>query len=316
MKKIILILLSIVVVIVLAIAGVILFVLSQIDTLAKKGIEEGGTYALAVPVTVEKVDIGLMKGTFDMTGFKVANPQGFSAPHFFALGDTGVAVSYDSLQSDIIELPTLRLTDISVHLQKQGDKANYQVILDNLKRFDSGEKPASEPKPEGASKKLIVRNIEIRNVRASVELLPLGGEASTVNVAVPEILLTDVGSDGSGVEFGELVKIITQAVLESIALNGQLPEAILGELTAGLADLGSLSDLGVNMAVDAGEGLKNVVGDVGAQAAGAIGGVSKEAGEAVEKAADEAGKAIDDATKKIDDGIKGLLPGKKKEGGN
>lgn len=311
MKKIILALVALVVVIIIVIGIIIGVVLSQVDAIAKKGIEQGGTYALAVPVTVDSVDIGLMKGTFAMTGFKVANPQGFSAPHFLALGDTGVAVSYDSLQSDIIELPTLALTDISVHLQKQGDKANYQVILDNLKRFDSGEKPASEPKPEGASKKLIVRNIEIRNVRASVELLPLGGDASTVNVVVPEILLTDVGSDGSGVEFGELVKIITQAVLESIALNGQLPAAILGELNAGLAQLGPLSDLGVNMAVDAGEGLKNVVGDVGAKAAGAVGGISKEAGEAVEKAANEAEKAIDDATKKIDEGIKGLLPAKK-----
>jgi len=48
-----------------------------IDSIATTGIEEGATYALGVPTTVEDVSVSLLGGTVKIFGLTVANPEGF-----------------------------------------------------------------------------------------------------------------------------------------------------------------------------------------------------------------------------------------------
>ncbi|MEQ9616895.1 MAG: hypothetical protein RLN60_02550 [Phycisphaerales bacterium] len=75
------------VVFIIAIVGIVVLVVSQVDTLAKHGIERGGTYAMGVETTVDSVDIGIFSGTFEMNGFRVANPEGYARPSFLDLGN-------------------------------------------------------------------------------------------------------------------------------------------------------------------------------------------------------------------------------------
>lgn len=304
--KILKILLVLALVVVLLIGAVVAFILYSVDAIAKQTVERGGTYALAVPTTLDSADVGLFAGTFEMAGLTVANPQGFSAPHFLALDSGGVSVSLDTLQSDLIELPNLNLTGIDVHLQREGGKANYQTIIDNLKRFESGAGKPADPSAPGAQKKFVIRRIEIRDVSVHAQLLPIGGSATTANVAIPEIVLTDVGSGGNPVSVAELISIVTKAVLSSAAqLGGDLiPADIASDLTANLANLSSLSDLGVNVAADLGA----AVGDLQKS-------LQDEAQKAIDGAQEEVNKAVEDATEKAKEGLKNLLPGQKDDGG-
>lgn len=304
--KILKILLVLVLVIVLALAGLIAFALYSIDTIAKQAVERGSTYALDVPTTLDSADVGVFAGTFDMRGLTVSNPQGFSAPHFLALSEGGVSVAVDSLQSDLIELPTLTLTGIDVHLQREGGKANYQTIIDNLKRFESGSKTPPDPDSPSASKKFVIRRVEIRDVNVHAQLLPLGGSATTADVNIPEIVLTDIGSGGEPVSVSQLIGIVTKAILSSAAQlgGGLIPADIASELTSGLSGLTSLSDLGVNVAAD----LSDAVGEMHK-------GLEEGAQKAIEGAQEDVKKAVDDAAEKAKEGLKDLLPGKG-DGGN
>ena len=247
-------------VLVLLVGGALVgFVL--IDGLARRGVERGGTYALGVPTELASADIGVFGGTVELSGLRVANPEGFKGDAFLTLGDGGLAVSMGTLRQDVVEVPSLSLTNIDLHLERTGERANYQVILDNLKRFESGDAPPPEDSEGG--KRFIIRKVEIRDVAAHVQLIPLGGEMSTIEVVVPEVVLTDVGAD-KPLKLGELMNVVTQALLSTIAANanGALPEDLARELTSRLGQLDALSAQGIGVAADFGEGLEKVVGDL------------------------------------------------------
>jgi len=110
-----------------------------IDTIAKTAIERGATYALGVETTLGSADVGLLSGTFSMGDLTVANPAGFESPYFTHLGQGDVEVALKTLRQETVELPTLTLTDLEIYLDKKEGKANYDVILENLKRFESQE---------------------------------------------------------------------------------------------------------------------------------------------------------------------------------
>lgn len=264
-----------------------------VDSIARRGIESGASYALMVPTSLDKADVGVFSGSFSMQGLAIDNPEGYSRDHFLTLDSGGVQVALGTLNRSVVELPELTLTGVEVSLLREGGKSNYGTILDNLKRFESGK---ADPKATEPSKKFVIKRLEIRDVKAHVSLLPVGGEATTAEIVVPEIVLTDVGSDGSGVGLGEVTGIVLKAIIASLINAGGdlIPSDIANELQNGLGELASLGEMGIDMAADLGKGLENVIGDVG-----------QEAGKAVEDAAKEAEKALKGAT----EGLKGILPG-------
>lgn len=290
--KIVKILVVLVVLLVLLVGGALAFAVYSIDSLAKHGIEKGATYALDVPTSLSSADVGILSGTFSMSGLTVSNPEGFDTPHFLRLGDGGVSVSLGTLREDTVELPSLTLTDIDVHLQRSGGKSNYKVILENLKRLESGDGGgAKEPDPN--AKKFVIREVRVENIAAHVALLPIGGDATRVDVTVPEIVLTDVGE--GGVPMSQLVNVLTQAILESIVKvgGGVIPADMLNDLQGQLAQLDSLKDVGLSVLDDGGK----VIDSFG------------ESVDDFKKGAEDAAKSIEDAAK----GVQDLFGGKKKD---
>jgi hypothetical protein len=278
-------------VIVIVLAALALFV--YIDYAAKIGIERGATYALGVPTTLGSADVGVFSGEFDMTGLNVANPQGFDTPHFLALADGAVAVSLGTLRQETVELPKLHLTGLDMYLEKKDGRNNYDVILDNLKRLESGEKPKDET---GEGKDFVIREVLIKDVDVHVDVLPIGGELSRVEVPIDEIRLTDVGTgDQNGVKFTELADVILKALFAAVIENGaDLPGEMLHELQNGLAGLQSLGDMGINAA--------SIIDGQVQELAGTIGKGAEELG----KGLGEAAGGLGDLGKQADEGLKGL----------
>ncbi|MCA9273184.1 MAG: hypothetical protein KDA31_09080 [Phycisphaerales bacterium] len=280
---------------------VVVIAFISIDKIAKAGIEKGTNYALAVPTSLESADVGVFDGTFKMQGLKIDNPEGYdSSPFFFNLGSGSVAVSLGSLRSDVVTLPEFKLSDIDVHIDRKGTTSNVHQILDNLKRFESGE-PAEpgEPKTEKeAGKKFIVNEIAIKNVQVHAHLLPLGGEVSTTKLVIPEIILKDVGTAGDPVSLAEITNIVMQAILESAAQNNLLPEEILNDLRSNLDGLNALAENGVEMLTTE---------------------LDKAAEDVQDQLQEKADELQDKAKDAINDGLNNLLGGnkdKKKEGDN
>lgn len=217
-------------------------------------------------------------------------------------------MDYSTISKPAIRVPEVTLSGIDVNLDKSAGKANYQVILDNLKRFESGE-PTGKPKPSsGEGQKVVIDDLKIENISVSLVGVPgVSQLAGDVNVKVPLVEMKNVGGD-KGMTFGELTNLVVKTVLSAAveAGGGIIPGDILGELSGGLGQLTSISDMGVDVLGDFG----GKIGDMGKEV---MGDAQKQVDDAVGKASEDVGKAVDDAAKKAKDTLGGILGGDKKK---
>jgi hypothetical protein len=273
------------VVLVVVVVGAIGYI--AVDRIAKAGIEQGGTHAMGVETKLDGIHVGLFSGSVSMDGLSIENPEGFKADHFMSLGDGSVDVTLGSLMGDKVEVPMLQLNDIDLSLEKDGGKANYQVILDHLASVSGGQnEPVEDTGEEG--KKFVIKELVITDVKVQAEVI--GG--MSVPITIPEIHLTDIGTDSDkGVLLKDLSGIILTAILTSVVeqAGDVLPGGIGEGLQGGLAAVGDLGDFGMK-----------VVGDVTAQA-----------GEMVDEAAEKLGEEVDQAMDKVTEGLGGFLGNKK-----
>lgn len=239
-----------------------------LDGLARGAVQVAATDALGVETTLQKMDLSLFGGTCEIAGLHVANPDGFTTPHFLTLSHGAVAVNVRSVLGDKVEIPTLVLDGVDVNLEKGKEGANYDVILANMKK--------GEEAPEEGGKKFVIREVVVKNVRAHAKLLNLGIVKPTIPVEIDEIRLQNVGEGGeAGVGLGLVIEGVLKGVLRGIARAGKgvLPDDMVDGLGKGLGALAGVGKEGVEIV---GKGGKAVVEGVTGAIGGILGGKKKE----------------------------------------
>lgn len=264
---------------VILLVAVVAVVFVSIDAIARAAIERGSTYALGVPTTLGSADIGILSGEFTMKDLDVANPDGFDGDYFFQLDEGFVAVSLGSLRQDTVEIPTLALTGVRMNLQKKGGRANYTVITENLKRLESGETAGEErnrAEEDGErGKNFMIREIVIRDVHVTVDVLPIGGELTRIEIPIEEVRLTEVGSET--LTTAEVTSRVIKMILAAVVKNGAtLPADLVDDLGGALRGLADLGNIDISQIAD------------------------------IAGATDQLGKEIENAGKSVDEVLKGL----------
>ncbi len=292
---------------ILGIIGIVIFILSMVDQGAKIIVEQGGTYAMGVETTVETMDISLTQGTVEMDGLNIANPEGFSTENFFSLATTNAQIDLNSVNTDTIIIPEVRLLGIGVTLDKGQDPSNYNQILENLARFESGESGPADPSAQG--KNVVIKSLILENINIYVANMPgVSLLAGDVAINIPQIELKNIGEEESmsaGDIFNLVVKTVLAAAVE--AGGGIIPGDVLGELGNGLAGLSSLSDMGVDVISDL--NLDSVMEQVNDQLGEQLNDATQDIQKAVDDVTDDLNNTIDDATDKL----KGIFGGNKDE---
>jgi hypothetical protein len=242
--------LAVVVLVVLAGLGVYFY----LDTIAKEAVQRGGTYAMDVDTTVDKVSLHPFDGKLQMKGLTVANPPNFNGAHLMKTGTFELELVPSSLMDKTILLKKFELDGLDMYIDQQMPLSNIGVIMENLKKLAGGEKPKEEKPSEG--KKVKVDLITIKNVVAHVKVLA-GPE---LTIKVPEIQLKNVtGDNAAGVALPELMARIVPAVLAAVLESGKgvLPADLLNNLQ------GSVSAVTAQLGGQAQEMVKGVQGQVG-----------------------------------------------------
>ncbi len=273
------------VLLVLAVVGLVVLGLRMIDSIAVEVIERGGTYALGVETDVEGADVGLLGGTFSMDRLTVGNPEGYPSDWFMEVPSLDVALDTGTVTSDVIVLPTLSLGTVGVTLDGTGGTPNYRVILDNLKRFESGDGGDAPADPSSDGPKFVINSLVIEG--AAVKVTNFTGVqqiTGDVDVAVERIELKDVGS-AEPLSASELVSLIVKTVMSATVENagGILPADLLDGIRGQLEGLIGLDALGIE-----------AIGDVGAIR------------DTLRGAAED---AIDDVRDKAEEEIRGVVDG-------
>jgi len=230
-----------------------------INSIARTAIERGGTYALGVDTRVDSVSLGVFKGEARVDGITISNPEGFKTPHLMKTRRLEVSLRPGSLMEDTIEVSRFEIDGLDLNLEQKVGSTNISALLDNIKKQEAPAKPEQPQQPGG--KKLKVNRIVVRNVVAHVQVLPIGGNATTLDVKVPEIILTDVTPENAtgGVVISELVKKIVPAILAAVVekCKGAIPDADLKQFGSGLGKV--VEGVGTSVK-EAGEAAKKGVG--------------------------------------------------------
>jgi hypothetical protein len=260
------------------IVALVAVVLLYLDVIVGKAIETSCKKALGVETSVGWVRVGFVTGNFSIGQLDIANPPGFETDHFISFDKIHFEIPPKSFWEDTIVMPLLELDGVDVALETAGGKKNYEVILDNLKRFsESGsadpdaEKQAAED--EDGGKEFKIHEGVIREIVATVDLGKVSGELDRVIVEVPEIRLHPSKSSGSAeISVAEITQVIVTAVLTGIAKKA--PVALAKGLFAGLGGIktatlefpGLLSETGSGVgggAKKVGEGVSNAIKGIG-----------------------------------------------------
>jgi uncharacterized protein involved in outer membrane biogenesis len=96
-------LLRIIVILIAIIVVGIIFVLFNLNSIVKSGVETGGSFVLKVPVTLEKSNISFM-GSGELTKLNIGNPEGFKSKHLFDLSEVRLSVDLFSITGDTIHI--------------------------------------------------------------------------------------------------------------------------------------------------------------------------------------------------------------------
>jgi uncharacterized protein involved in outer membrane biogenesis len=249
---------------------VVVIVLLVVLTLAAGRIATGtintaGPKILGVPVSVQSVQVGLLRGHFGLNGLVIGNPEGFKTPEAVRLGKVDVRVKMASLFSDVLIIDRVHVVGPEITYEVGLKGTNIGAIQDKVASPKMGkEEPKAAEKP---AKKVQIGDFLIEG--GKIHLSTVGMAGHEVTVPLPTIHLTDIGKDSGGASPKEVIAKIVGAV---------------GSTVGGAAT-------GIGKGVEA-------IGKGAVDAGKAVGEGAKDAGKAVGKGATKALEGVEGLFKK------------------
>ena len=177
------------------------YLVSNLDAIVKRGIETAGTDALGTDVRVESVAIDLSAGSATLSGFSIANPQGFSNQDMVRFDELSVTLDLGSLRSDVIRISSIRSVNPYVLYELQGTQSNIDAVRARFPAQDAA--PESDPGPQP------VIGIDAVTISLQSDLLSTPINVNLGNVNLPAVQGTPP----------ELAQQIARPLLAQLARN-------------------------------------------------------------------------------------------------
>ena len=205
-------------VIIIVVAGVLFFVFNSLDSLVEAAIEKYGSEVTQTAVRVNKVQITLKEGEASIAGLRVANPEGFSEPNAFTLGQISARINVNSVTEQTIVIDEVRIDAPAIFYEiNKAGKANLNILKQNVAAATQANKPeqvkADEPeKPDAAGEtKLVIRRFILDSGSVKATIMSLNGKI--MESALPRLELTNVGGS-NGATGEQLAAQITEQIIE------------------------------------------------------------------------------------------------------
>ncbi len=221
---------AIIVILMIAIAGAIFYVFSNLDAIVKAAIEEFGSDAVKTSVRVEKVAIRLTEGTAVINGLTVANPDDFSLPHAFSLDEVAVSINLEKTNKEMIAIDVISIVApqvfYEINAQRQG---SLNILKENLGMGGgaSADAPAGSGTPaasEAAPVILDIARFEFRDASLHARVVPL--QDKTYDLKLPALVLSNLSGTPEQMSRQVLDRLIDHAkkVIQVQGLDKELAE--------------------------------------------------------------------------------------------
>ena len=177
-----------------------------------------------------------------MNNLEIGNPSGFAGPPSMRIGRIALALDPSQISSQLVVIKTLAIEGAEVAIIAKGTDTNVQTLMKNL---EAGDSAPAESESEAAAMKMIIDTFSFTNAKATLSS-DLVGEKT---VTIPDIQLTGIGRESSGVTAQQAAKQLLNPILKA-ATDAAVREGL------GVDDLKKSATEKLNESV--GEGLKSL----------------------------------------------------------
>jgi len=205
-------------VVLILVAGGVLFFSGSINSIVKEQIETHGSNALNTKVEVAGVDIKLLDGFGEITGFSMANLKGFSTTAALGFDTVRLDIGTENITEMPIIIEEILIDSISTlyELNAQG-KGNLNVLVDQIGSQASSEKteqdaPDSEPASE-SDVRIVVKKLVIKDTQLALDLTAIGQKK--YDETLPTFAIENIGGT-KGLPPEELGQAMGKSLLDNI----------------------------------------------------------------------------------------------------
>jgi uncharacterized protein involved in outer membrane biogenesis len=209
-----------------AVALVAVLMYERLDSIVRRAIEERGSAITQTAVRVKSVAVSLRDGSATLEGLTIANPEGFSAPNVFELGEISARIDVGSAFSDPLVIREIRIAAARVTCElNAAGTSNVEVIRQAAegagRRGEPRAGPASpgdagERAPSASGRRLIIDRLTLQDGAVSVDARAVGGPEQSESL--PGFELTDIGAKQGGVTPAEAGRVIVTALARDVAV--------------------------------------------------------------------------------------------------
>lgn len=218
----------------LLVVAAVVWLLGSLDQIVEDQIEAIGTELTGVPVRVGSVGIDIKKGSGQIRGLEIGNPEGYDAAHAFDMSLLRLDIDLKSLGRQPLVLDELLIDSPVVHMElNERGGSNLKEILDNVSKNTQQADAKAETEESGEPMRIAVRRLLIKGVTFT-ESNPFE-EGEPRSGTLPTIEKTDVGGS-KGATPGEIGKIVIASMGGQVAKQAAMKKLTetIDEKTGGL----------------------------------------------------------------------------------
>ncbi len=224
-------------VLVVVVAAVVFFGLSNLGPIIKKAVNTYGPEITKTSVRLGDAGVSLFSGEAKLSDFQLGNPKGFNTPQAMKVGSIYVDVDEKSLTANPIVIDRIEVLAPEITYERSGRDDNFKALLRNVKKRSGASQTGgdaakkAETGDSSGGKKLLIRSVVIKDGRINLTAKVMAGK--TVSAELPYIELKDVGGQKEGVTPARAMNLILAELYKQM----QSPDvtAVLGK---GLEELG------------------------------------------------------------------------------
>ena len=210
------------------------YILSNLDDIVKAAIETYGSEATQTAVRVDSVKLGLQDGSGAIYGLTVGNPQGYTAPQVFSLGEISTQIDLKTLSEEVIVIDhiTVRAPEVFYELNKDG-KSNLDELKNNISSGTSGSSaPSSANQNSGDEPKMLIRKFLFADGNIHASVVPLNKD---YELKLPKIEMSNLGGENGATPSqiaDQVLKVLTDRAMIEIKKAGldQYKKQLEGEV--------------------------------------------------------------------------------------
>ncbi|MBI5108652.1 MAG: hypothetical protein HZA62_07875 [Rhodocyclales bacterium] len=185
----------------------------SLDEIVADAIAHHGTVMTQARIGVERVDIAPKNGKGIISGLLIGNPKGFKTPYALRVERIDLDIDLATLNKDVTVVRLLIIDKPDVFYETGDTQTNFGAIQKNIAAYLG---PA-RTKNRGETL-LIIEELTICNANAHASAPFMGDK--TISIALPDIVLKNVGKAKGGVTPAELGQEIASAMTAKLSVAG------------------------------------------------------------------------------------------------